>query len=83
MGNKKDDSCRVQKSSFIPELGVFLTVSTKWGPVHYGGFFYENKSYLAVLANVLMHFVQIFRVFPETFFDCKFIYCLLVVLMFE
>jgi len=34
MGNKKDDSCRVQKSSFIPELGVFLTVSTKWGPVH-------------------------------------------------
>ena len=42
-----------------------------------------RTSYLAVLANVFMHFVQTFRVLPEIFFDCKFIYCLLVVLMFE
>lgn len=30
-----------------------------------------------------MHFVQTFKVFPEIFFDCKLICCLLVVLILE
>mgnify|MGYP001559055654 CR=1 FL=1 len=46
-------------------------------------FFCLRLSYLAVLAKVFMHFVQTFMVFPEIFFDCKFMYCLLVVLIFE